>query len=57
MKETVKLYLEKVQHHMKKWTDCKRRFHEFKEGDQVLVKLYQYGCIRGVHNDLMRQYE
>ena len=42
---------------MKRWADRKRRFREFKEGDQVLVKLYQHGRIRGVHKGLIRRYE
>ncbi|XP_071939392.1 uncharacterized protein [Coffea arabica] len=52
-----KLYLEKAQQRMKKWVDCKRSFREFKEGDQVLVKLYQHGHIREVHKSLMRRYK
>ena len=42
---------------MKKWADRKWLFREFKEKDQVLVKLYQYEHIREVHKELMCQYE
>ena len=42
---------------MKKWTDRKCMFCEFKERDQVLVKLYQHERIRGMDKSFMRRYE
>jgi hypothetical protein len=55
--DIAKLYLERAARRNKKWADRKRTFRTFNEGDQVLVKLYQHGRVRGTHKGLMRRYE
>ncbi|KAH9736089.1 Endonuclease [Citrus sinensis] len=47
-------YLDKVARKMKKWADTRRRHVEFKECDQVMIKLLpqQFKTLRKVHNGL-----
>ena len=44
---------------MKKWADTRRRHVEYKEGDQVMIKLLsqQFKTLRKVHKGLVRRYE
>lgn len=52
-----KLYLEKSAKRIKKWPFKKHTHWESAERDQVLVKLYEHGRVRGLHKGLMRRYE
>ena len=44
---------------MQKWADSRRHHVEYKEGDQVMVKLLpqQFKTLRKVHKGLVRRYE
>ena len=44
---------------MKKFTDCKRRPTDYKEGDTILVKFNprKLKALRGIHHNLVRNYE
>lgn len=49
--DTAKSYMDKAAKRMKKFTDCKRRPTNYKEGYMVLVKFNptQFKALRGVH--------
>ncbi|KAH9726762.1 Endonuclease [Citrus sinensis] len=57
--DITRAYLDKVARKMKKWADTRRRHVEYKEGDQVLIKLLpqQFKTLRKVHKGLVRRYE
>jgi hypothetical protein len=58
--DLAKAFLHKAAHKMKKWADQNRRHVEFRQGDQVLVKLYPNrtdGSYKGRHQALIRKYE
>ena len=52
-------YLDKAARKMKKWADTRRRHVEYKEGDQVMIKLLpqQFKTLRKIHKRLVRRYE
>ncbi|KAH9670463.1 Endonuclease [Citrus sinensis] len=52
-------YLDKAARKMKKWADTRRRHVEYKEGDQVMIKLVpqQFKTLQKVHKGLVRRYE
>ena len=52
-------YLDKAARKMKKWADTRRRHVEYKEGDQVMIKLLpqQFKMLRKVHKGLVRRYK
>ncbi|KAH9753009.1 Endonuclease [Citrus sinensis] len=56
---TTQAYLDKAVRKMKKWADTRRRHVEYKEGDQVMIKLLpqQFKMLRKVHKGLVRRYE
>ena len=51
-------YLDKAARKMKKWADIRRRHVEYKEDDQVMIKLLpqQIKTLRKVHKGLVRRY-
>ena len=57
--DITRAYLDKAERRMKKRADSRRRHVEYKEGDQVMVKLLpqQFKTLRKVHKGLVRQYE
>ncbi|KAH9674643.1 Endonuclease [Citrus sinensis] len=50
---------EEAERKMKKWADTRRRHVEYKESDQVMIKLLpqQFKTLRKVHKGLVRRYE
>ncbi|KAH9688170.1 Endonuclease [Citrus sinensis] len=57
--DITRAYLDKAARKMKKWADTRRRHVEYKEGDQVMIKLLpqQFKTLRKVHKELVRRYE
>ncbi|KAH9670137.1 Endonuclease [Citrus sinensis] len=57
--DITRAYLDRAAQRMKKWADSRRRHVEYKEGDQVIVKLLpqQFKTLRKVHKGLVRRYE
>ncbi|KAH9648372.1 Endonuclease [Citrus sinensis] len=57
--DITRAYLDKAARKMKKWADTRRRHVEYKEGDQVMIKLLpqQFKTLRKVHKGLVRCYE
>ena len=57
--DITRAYLDKAARKMKKWADTRRRHVEYKEGDQVMIKLLpqQFKTLRKVHKGLVRRYE
>ncbi|KAH9657888.1 Endonuclease [Citrus sinensis] len=57
--DITRAYLDRAARRMKKWADSRRRHVEYKEGDQVMVKLLpqQFKTLRKVHKGLVRRYE
>ncbi|KAH9750077.1 Endonuclease [Citrus sinensis] len=57
--DITRAYLDKAARKMKKWADTRRRHVEYKEGDQVMIKLlpHQFKTLRKVHKGLVRRYE
>ncbi|KAH9697534.1 Endonuclease [Citrus sinensis] len=52
--DITRAYLDKTTRKIKKWADTRRRHVEYKEGDQVMIKLLpqQFKTLRKVHNGL-----
>ncbi|KAH9657886.1 Endonuclease [Citrus sinensis] len=57
--DITRAYLDKAARKMKKWAETRRRHVEYKEGDQVMIKLLpqQFKTLRKVHKGLVRRYE
>ncbi|KAH9678960.1 Endonuclease [Citrus sinensis] len=57
--DITRAYFDKAARKMKKWADTRRRHIEYKEGDQVMIKLLhqQLKTLRKVHKGLVRRYE
>ena len=57
--EITRAYLNKAARKMKKWADTRTRHAEYKESDQVMIKLLpqQFKTLRKVHKGLVRRYE
>ena len=57
--DITRAYLDKAARKMKKWADTRRRHVEYKEGDQVMIKLLpqQFKTLRKVHKGLVRCYK
>ncbi|KAK9233383.1 hypothetical protein WN943_023632 [Citrus x changshan-huyou] len=57
--DITRAYLDKAARKMKKWADTRRRHVEYKEGDQVMIKLLpqQFKTLRKVHKGLVRRYK
>ena len=51
--DIMRTYLDKAARKMKKWADTRRRYVEYKEGDQVMIKLLlqQFKTLQKVHKD------
>ena len=56
--DITRAYLDKAARKIKKYTDTRRRHVEYKEGDQVMIKLLpqQFKTLQKVHKGLVRRY-